>query len=110
MFIYLLILIYYLITVNSVKAVLSLSTQLYFLLISLIASFAIVTVTAFKTKRFFTCIFLSAVSGIGSLFAVNILSAISGVSIAVNYLTLSVSAFLGSSGVVALLLSQLMIK
>jgi hypothetical protein len=32
------------------------------------------------------------------------------VSIAVNYLTLSVSAFLGSSGVVALLLSQLMIK
>ena len=86
------------------------STQLYFLLFVLIAVFAAVLFTAFKTKRFFTCIFLSAVSGIGSLFAVNILSAITNVSIAVNYLTLSVSAFLGSSGVIALLLSQLMIK
>lgn len=86
------------------------STQLYFLLIGLVAAFVAVVVTAFKTKHFFTCLFLSAVSGIGSLFAVNILSALTQVSLAVNYLTLSVSAFLGSSGVIALLLSQLMIK
>ena len=80
------------------------------LIIALAFGALIVVLTLIKSGHFVRYLFLSAVSGIGSLFAVNILSAISGVSIAVNYLTLSVSAFLGSSGVIAPLLSQLMIK
>lgn len=57
-----------------------------------------------KSGHFIRYLFLSAVSGIGALFAVNLLTSVSGVSIALNYITLGVSAVFGISGVIALVL------
>ncbi len=63
-----------------------------------------------KTERTFRCLFLSAVSGIGSLFAVNIASAVTGVALAVNPVTLLISGFGGVPGTVFLLLSDVIIN
>lgn len=57
-----------------------------------------------KSGHFIRYLFLSAVSGIGALFAVNLLTSLTGVSIALNYITLGVSAVFGISGVIALVL------
>ncbi len=57
-----------------------------------------------KSGHFIRYLFLSAVSGIGALFAVNLLTSLTGVSIALNYITLGVSAIFGISGVIALVL------
>ena len=57
-----------------------------------------------KSGHFIRYLFLSAVSGIGALFAVNLLTSVTGVSIALNYITLGVSAVFGISGVIALVL------
>lgn len=66
---------------------------------------AVTVLTALvKSKRFFSYLILSALSGIGSLFAVNLLSEVTGVSIALNYITLGISGVFGISGVIALLL------
>ena len=66
---------------------------------------AFITLVAFlRSGHFFGYVILSSLSGIGSLFAVNLLSSLTGVSIALNYITLSVSSFFGISGVIGLLL------
>lgn len=65
----------------------------------------IVLTVLIKSKRFFSYFILSSLSGIGSLFAVNLLSEVTGVSIALNYITLSVSSIFGISGVIALVLA-----
>ena len=74
----------------------------------LILAFALGTVvvalTLIKSKHFIRYLILSALSGIGALFAVNLLSAVTGVSIALNYITLAVSSIFGISGVIALVL------
>ena len=57
-----------------------------------------------KSGHFIRYLFLSAVSGVGALFAVNLLTSVTGVSIALNYITLGVSAVFGISGVIALVL------
>lgn len=57
-----------------------------------------------KSGHFIRYLFLSAISGIGALFAVNLLTSVTGVSIALNYITLGVSAVFGISGVIALVL------
>ena len=75
------------------------------MIISLAVSSIIVLCTLIKSKHFFSYLILSAISGIGSLFAVNLLSAITGVSIALNYITLGISSLFGISGVIALLLA-----
>lgn len=64
----------------------------------------IMLVALIKSGHFFGYIILTALSGIGSLFAVNLLSSVTGVSIALNYITLSVSSFFGIPGVIGLLL------
>lgn len=63
-----------------------------------------VAVCLIKSGHFIRYLFLSAVSGIGALFAVNLLTSVTGVSIALNYITLGVSAVFGISGVIALVL------
>ena len=64
-----------------------------------------VVVALIKSRHFIRYLLLSAISGIGSLFAVNLLSSITGVSIALNYITLGVSSVFGISGVIGLLLT-----
>ena len=64
----------------------------------------IVLLTLIKSGHFVRYLTLSAISGIGALFAVNLLTSITGVSIALNYITLAVSSLFGISGVIALVL------
>lgn len=68
-----------------------------------ICTFAVI-VCLLKSGHFIRYLFLSAVSGIGALFAVNLLTGITGVSIALNYITLAISSVFGISGVIALVL------
>ena len=80
------------------------------MLFALIACFVVTIAISFKTKHFLSSFFLSAVSGIGALLAVNLVSQATGVSIALNYITTTVSAFMGLPGVTAMVLSQLILK
>ncbi len=81
-------------------------SQTTFLCICLIVS-AIITVSVFvKSRHFFRCLFLSSLSGIGSLFAVNVLSQMTGVTLGINAITLSVSAFGGIPSVIAMLAAR----
>ncbi len=75
------------------------------MIIALAVGTVIVLTALIKSKHFFGYFILSAISGIGSLFAVNLLSEVTGVSIALNYITLSVSSLFGISGVIALVLA-----
>lgn len=72
--------------------------------LSLAFGAVIVLIALIKSGHFIRYLLLSATSGIGSLFAVNLLSSVTGVSIALNYITLSVSSVFGISGVIGLLL------
>lgn len=71
---------------------------------TLVLGAVIVLISLLKSGHFIRYLILSAISGIGALFAVNLLTSITGVSIALNYITLSVSALFGISGVIALVL------
>ena len=64
----------------------------------------VVMLTLIKSGHFIRYLTLSAISGIGALFAVNLLTSITGISIALNYITLCISALFGISGVIALVL------
>lgn len=59
-----------------------------------------------KSGHFFRCLFLSAVSGIGGLFFVNIITPFTGVSLGANPYTLSFSALTGLSGTISLLVMR----
>lgn len=74
------------------------------LIIALAFSSFIVVITLIKYGHFIRYLFLSTLSGIGALFAVNLLTYLTGVSIALNYITLGISALFGISGVIALVL------
>ena len=74
------------------------------MIIALSVSALIMFTSLVKSGHFFSYIILSALSGIGSLFAVNLLSYLTGVSISLNYITLSVSSAFGIPGVIGLLL------
>ena len=75
------------------------------IIFALVISAVIVFIALIKSGHFIRYLIFSAISGIGSLFAVNLLSSVTGVSIALNYITISVSSFFGISGVIGLLLT-----
>ena len=73
--------------------------------IALLILFAIIIlITMLRSKHFLKCIILSALSGTACLFAVNILSGVTGFTLAVNPVTLSVSGIFGVPGVIMLLI------
>ena len=80
--------------------------QTTFMCICLIVSAVIMLSVFVKSRHFFRCIFLSSLSGIGSLFAVNILSQMTGISLGINAITLSVSALGGIPSVIAMLAAR----
>ena len=82
----------------------------YIIFVILILSGIIILYVSIKSERFFRCLFLSAVSGTGSLFAVNIASAVTGVSLSVNTATLLISSIGGVPGTVFLLLSDVILN
>lgn len=76
--------------------------------IVMLSLFSLITlVVMLKSKHFFKAFFLSALQGIAALFAVNLLSSLTGVSLSVNGITLALSAIGGTAGVVGLLVSRL---
>lgn len=77
-----------------------------FLLISALS----VIVAMFRSKKPIKSLFTSALQGILSLFAVNVLADLTGVSIAVNACTLSACAVLGLPGVISTLLLDTIFK
>lgn len=81
------------------------TSQSILILSLLILSAVIILVVSYKSKRFFTSIFLSALSGAGSLFAVHVLSWFTPLFLPVNLFTASVSLIFGIPGVIALLIS-----
>ncbi len=60
-----------------------------------------------KTKHFFKSVIMSAIQGIFALFAVNAVGIVSGVTIAVNGITIAISCIGGVPGVILLLLLRL---
>ena len=82
----------------------------YIIFFFLILSGLIILSASLKSEKFFRSILLSAVSGIGSLFAVNIASAVTGVSLPVNLVTLLISGIGGVPGAVFLLLSDVILN
>lgn len=82
------------------------SSDILLIVICVIA--AIIVLWIFKkSEHFWKSLFLSAVSGVGGLFMVNLLSNMTGVSLAVNPFTVGFSALSGLSGVIALLVCNL---
>ncbi len=81
----------------------------YFVLGSIALFSVLILLICKKTKHFFKNFFLSCLSGVGSLFLVNLLTDITAVSIPVNYISLAVGAFMGIPGVIGLVVSQILI-
>ena len=63
-----------------------------------------------KSGRFFASLFLSALEGTAALFAVNAAGTFTGVTLSVNWLTLSTGAVFGVPGVAAHLILQLFVR
>ena len=70
----------------------------------------IILAVTLSNEKPFKNLFLSLFSGVGSLFAINIASALTAVTLPVNTLTLSVSAVGGIPGVVLLLISDILLS
>ncbi len=83
--------------------------QTTFIGICLIIGAVIMVAVFAKSRHFFRCLFLSSLSGIGSLFAVNVLSQMTGVFIGINGITLAVSALGGIPSVIAMLAARFLL-
>lgn len=79
------------------------SSTLSFTLFAAVFLGIVVLSVSYKTGHLIKSVLLSAFSGIGALFAVNILTSVTGVAIAVNYISLALSGIFGIPGVIALL-------
>ena len=84
--------------------------QTTFMIICLIISAVIMMTVFVKSHHFFRCLFLSSLSGIGSLFAVNVLSQMTGIIIGINEITLTVSALGGIPSVIAMLAARYLLS
>lgn len=62
-----------------------------------------------KSGRFFSCIFLSLIQGVSSLFAVNLITSVTGVSVAINWISIAISSIGGVFGVVAILIADVLL-
>ncbi len=68
-----------------------------------------ILVSAYKTKRFFSCIILSALQGIAALFAVNALGLVTGLHLSLNGYTILTSAFGGTPAVIGLIVMEMIL-
>ena len=71
---------------------------------------AAVFVSMLRSRRLLRYLLLSAVSGVAALYAVNAIGLLTDIRIAVNGLTLAVSAVAGPPGVIALLLADVLMR
>lgn len=83
------------------------TTQLKVLLYALAGGGCLaIIVSMLRSRRLLRNLLLSIVSGVAALYAVNALGLLTGIRLAVNGLTLGISAAAGLPGVVALLLAD----
>ena len=83
------------------------TTQLKVLLCALAGGGSLaIFVSMLRSRRLIRSLLLSAVSGVAALYAVNALGLLLGLRLAVNGLTLGVSAVAGPPGVIAMLLAD----
>ena len=75
---------------------------------ALLVACVIVVVSAFRTKRFFSCVILSALHGIGAIFAVNALGLVTGLHISLNGYTLAASAIGGTPAVIGMIITEIL--
>ena len=68
----------------------------------------IVIVSAFRTKRFFSCVILSALQGIGAIFAVNALGLVTGLHLSLNGYTIAASAIGGTPAVIGMIVTEIL--
>jgi len=86
------------------------TTQLKVLLYALAGGGSLaIFVSMLRSRRLLRNLLLSALSGVAALYAVNALGLLTGIRLAVNGLTLGISAVAGPPGVVALLLADTML-
>lgn len=75
---------------------------------SLAIACLIVVISAFRTKRFFSCIILSALQGIGAIFAVNALGLVTGLHISLNGYTVAASVIGGTPAVIGMIVTEIL--
>lgn len=75
---------------------------------SLAVACFIVIVSAFKTKRFFSCIFLSALQGVAAMFAVNTLGLVTGLHLSLNGYTIAASVIGGTPAVIGMIVTEIL--
>lgn len=76
----------------------------------LVVSVLIVLVSAVKTKRFFSCVILSALQGIAAIFAVNALGLVTGLHLSLNGYTITSSIIGGTPAVIGMILLEIIFK
>ena len=77
------------------------------LISTLVISAIIILSVSLKSKHFFKSVTLSALSGLGGLFAVHVLSWFTPLSLPVNLFTAGMSAVAGIPGVIGLLITAI---
>lgn len=78
-----------------------------FLLIAvLVISSLVILVSAYKTKRFFSCVCLSALQGIAAIFAVNAVGLVTDIHLPLNGYTIASSVIGGTPAVIGLLILE----
>ncbi len=70
----------------------------------------IIIVSAFKTKRFISCVFLSALQGVAAMFAVNALGLVTGLHLSVNGYTIATSVIGGTPAVIGMIVLQMLFR
>ena len=70
----------------------------------------IVIVSAVRTKRFFSCVFLSALQGVAAIFAVNALGLVTGLHLPLNTATILSSVIGGTPAVIGLVIMEIIMK
>ncbi|MBQ7540812.1 MAG: pro-sigmaK processing inhibitor BofA family protein [Clostridia bacterium] len=78
--------------------------MLFFVYFALAAAALAVLIAFARTGRFIRCVLSSAVQGLVSLLAVNVLGTLTGVTVAVNPYTLGAVGLLGMPGTISLVL------
>lgn len=75
---------------------------------SLILASVIILASAVRSKRFFSCVFLSFIQGVAAIFAVNALGLVTGLHLSLNAYTLVSSAIGGTPAVIGMVVAEIL--
>lgn len=75
---------------------------------SLALACLIIVISAFKTKRLFSCFILSTLQGIAAIFAVNALGLVTGLHLSLNGYTIAASVIGGTPAVIGMIVTEIL--